>query len=183
MAPEVLRNELSDERADVYSFGVVLYELLTGLEPWAGLNPMQVVGAVGFAGQQLQLPAGLDPAVARLLEACWAPMPEHRPSFAHVLEVLRGLKELRAAPGTPASAGGAAGTPTAAEGDGNGGGGRDGALAGPQQSLPAQAAALAAAARAAAAGNKALPLLQQQQSSQQTQQQQQQGQPSLVPLL
>eukprot|EP00879_Flechtneria_rotunda_P007398 GHRR01007760.1.p1 GENE.GHRR01007760.1~~GHRR01007760.1.p1 ORF type:complete len:799 (+),score=316.22 GHRR01007760.1:393-2789(+) len=42
MAPEILRNEPSDEKADVYSYGVVLYELVTNQEPWTGLNPMQV---------------------------------------------------------------------------------------------------------------------------------------------
>jgi serine/threonine protein kinase len=42
MAPEILRNEPSDEKADVYSFGVVLYELVTNQEPWTSLNPMQV---------------------------------------------------------------------------------------------------------------------------------------------
>ena len=48
MAPEVLRNERYDEAADVYSFGVVLWEVLTGEGPWAEMNAMQVVGAVGF---------------------------------------------------------------------------------------------------------------------------------------
>lgn len=42
MAPEILRNEPSDEKADVYSYGVVLYELVTNQEPWTSLNPMQV---------------------------------------------------------------------------------------------------------------------------------------------
>ena len=42
-APEVLRNERSDEKCDVYSFGVILYELVTGLEPWQNLKPMQVL--------------------------------------------------------------------------------------------------------------------------------------------
>jgi serine/threonine protein kinase len=42
MAPEILRNEPSDEKCDVYSYGVVLYELVTGCEPWSSLNPMQV---------------------------------------------------------------------------------------------------------------------------------------------
>lgn len=42
MAPEVLRNEPSNEKCDVYSFGVIMYELVTGQEPWIDLNPMQV---------------------------------------------------------------------------------------------------------------------------------------------
>lgn len=42
MAPEVLRNEPSNEKCDVYSYGVILYELVTGREPWTELNPMQV---------------------------------------------------------------------------------------------------------------------------------------------
>lgn len=47
MAPEVLRNEPSNEKCDVYSFGVIMYELVTGLEPWIDLNPMQVCRTVG----------------------------------------------------------------------------------------------------------------------------------------
>ncbi len=42
MAPEVLRNEPSDEKSDVYSFGVILWELMTLQMPWHGMNVMQV---------------------------------------------------------------------------------------------------------------------------------------------
>jgi serine/threonine protein kinase len=94
MAPEILRNEPSDEKCDVYSYGVVMYELVTGLEPWHSLNPMQVVGAVGFAGQRLQLPPDLDPAVARIILACWKTNSRDRPSFGEVLDMLRPLKQL-----------------------------------------------------------------------------------------
>ncbi|RZC89067.1 hypothetical protein C5167_030761 [Papaver somniferum] len=48
MAPEVIRNEPSDEKSDVYSSGVVLWELATQKIPWDTLNEMQVIGAVGF---------------------------------------------------------------------------------------------------------------------------------------
>ncbi|KAL6990081.1 hypothetical protein U1Q18_015829 [Sarracenia purpurea var. burkii] len=41
MAPEVLRNEPSDEKSDVYSFGVILWELATEKIPWDNLNSMQ----------------------------------------------------------------------------------------------------------------------------------------------
>lgn len=42
MAPEVLRDELSNEKSDVYSFGVILWELATLQQPWGNLNPAQV---------------------------------------------------------------------------------------------------------------------------------------------
>lgn len=42
MAPEVLRDEPSNEKSDVYSFGVILWELATLKQPWFNLNPAQV---------------------------------------------------------------------------------------------------------------------------------------------
>ncbi|KAF3571926.1 hypothetical protein F2Q69_00059079 [Brassica cretica] len=48
MAPEVLRNEPSNGKCDVFTFGAILLELATLRLPWRGMNPMQVVGAVGF---------------------------------------------------------------------------------------------------------------------------------------
>ncbi|XP_059646747.1 serine/threonine-protein kinase CTR1-like isoform X2 [Cornus florida] len=42
MAPEVLRDEPSNEKSDVYSFGVILWELATLQQPWGNLNPAQI---------------------------------------------------------------------------------------------------------------------------------------------
>ncbi|RLM80492.1 serine/threonine-protein kinase EDR1 [Panicum miliaceum] len=71
MAPEVLRNEPSNEKCDVYSFGVILWELATMRVPWSGLNPMQVVGAVGFQNRRLDIPKEVDPQVASIISSCW----------------------------------------------------------------------------------------------------------------
>ncbi|KAF4373579.1 hypothetical protein F8388_025273 [Cannabis sativa] len=71
MAPEVLRNEPSDEKCDVYSFGVILWELSTMQQPWGGMNPMQVVGAVGFQHRRLDIPDDMDPAIADIIRKCW----------------------------------------------------------------------------------------------------------------
>ncbi|KAK2966419.1 hypothetical protein RJ640_003689 [Escallonia rubra] len=94
MAPEVLRNERSNEKSDVYSFGVVLWELVTLRIPWTEMNSMQVVGAVGFQHRHLQIPEEVDPMVGRIITDCWNPNPELRPSFGQIISRLRCLKHL-----------------------------------------------------------------------------------------
>ncbi|KAF8772565.1 hypothetical protein HU200_005523 [Digitaria exilis] len=91
MAPEVLRNEPSDEKCDVFSYGVILWELCTLLQPWEGMNPMQVVGAVGFQQRRLDIPGTVDPAVAEIIKRCWQTDPRMRPSFSDIMSALRPL--------------------------------------------------------------------------------------------
>ncbi|XP_075100655.1 uncharacterized protein LOC107800226 isoform X3 [Nicotiana tabacum] len=91
MAPEVLRNEPSDEKADIYSFGVILWELATKKIPWENLNSMQVIGAVGFMNQQLDIPKDVNPQWASIIESCWHSEPQLRPTF---LELVDNLKDL-----------------------------------------------------------------------------------------
>ncbi|PIN25655.1 Tyrosine kinase [Handroanthus impetiginosus] len=94
MAPEVLRNEPSNEKCDVYSFGVILWELATLKLPWSGMNPMQVVGAVGFQNRRLDIPKEVDPVVARIIWECWQTDPNLRPSFAQLSVALKPLQRL-----------------------------------------------------------------------------------------
>lgn len=58
-------------RCDVFSFGVILWELCTLQQPWGGMNPMQVVGAVGFQYRHLDIPDDMDPAIADIIIKCW----------------------------------------------------------------------------------------------------------------
>ncbi|KAK4414201.1 putative serine/threonine-protein kinase SIS8 [Sesamum alatum] len=93
MAPEVLRNEPSNEKCDVYSFGVILWELCTLRQPWGGMNPMQVVGAVGFQHRRLEIPEDMDPVVADIIRKCWQTDPNLRPSFAEIMAALKPLQK------------------------------------------------------------------------------------------
>ncbi|KAJ1376147.1 Serine-threonine/tyrosine-protein kinase, catalytic domain [Sesbania bispinosa] len=86
MAPEVLRNEPSNEKSDVFSFGVILWELMTQSIPWKNLNSLQVVGVVGFMDRRLDLPEGLDPNIASIINDCWRSDPEQRPSFEELIQ-------------------------------------------------------------------------------------------------
>ncbi|CAL5206185.1 unnamed protein product [Lathyrus oleraceus] len=94
MAPEVLRNEPANEKCDVYSFGVILWELTTTKIPWHGLNPMQVVGAVGFQNKRLEIPEEMDPVVAQIIRDCWQREPHLRPSFSQLMSRLYRLRQL-----------------------------------------------------------------------------------------
>lgn len=93
MAPEVLRNEPSDEKCDVYSFGVILWELCTLQQPWGGMNPMQVVGAVGFQHRRLDIPDDMDPAIADIIRKCWQTDSKLRPSFTEIMAALRPMQK------------------------------------------------------------------------------------------
>ncbi|KAK8623929.1 hypothetical protein V6N13_065289 [Hibiscus sabdariffa] len=92
MAPEVLRNEPSNEKSDVYSFGVVLWELATGKIPWDGLNSVQVIATVGFMNQRLEIPKELNPRWASIIESCLLSDPQSRPTFRELLDELRDLQ-------------------------------------------------------------------------------------------
>ncbi|KAJ4964950.1 hypothetical protein NE237_016799 [Protea cynaroides] len=91
MAPEFLRGEPSNEKSDVYSFGVILWELVSMQQPWNGLNPAQVVGAVAFQNRRLVIPSNTCPRLALLMESCWADDPEQRPSFTNIVDSLKKL--------------------------------------------------------------------------------------------
>ncbi|XP_057986939.1 serine/threonine-protein kinase CTR1 [Hevea brasiliensis] len=91
MAPEFLRGEPSNEKSDVYSFGVILWELVTMQQPWNGLSPAQVVGAVAFQNRRLAIPQNTSHALASLVESCWADDPAQRPSFGNIVESLKKL--------------------------------------------------------------------------------------------
>ncbi|KAI4996223.1 hypothetical protein ZWY2020_046814 [Hordeum vulgare] len=90
MAPEVLRNEPSDEKS--MSLVTVSYCGNFALQqPWEGMNAMQVVGAVGFQSRRLDIPDNVDPAVAEIITRCWQTDPRARPSFAEIMAALKPL--------------------------------------------------------------------------------------------
>ncbi|KAK6116088.1 hypothetical protein DH2020_008357 [Rehmannia glutinosa] len=91
MAPEFLRGEPSNEKSDVYSFGVILWELITMQQPWSGLSPAQVVGAVAFQNRRLSIPQNTSPILVSLMESCWADDPAQRPSFTNIVDTLKKL--------------------------------------------------------------------------------------------
>ncbi|KAL3838982.1 hypothetical protein ACJIZ3_023573 [Penstemon smallii] len=57
------------------------------------MNPMQVVGAVGFQHRRLDIPDNMDPIVADIIKKCWQTDPKLRPSFAEIMAALKPLQK------------------------------------------------------------------------------------------
>ena len=109
-APEVMRGERVSEKSDVYSFGVVLWEIVMVQQPWKHLRPEQVVFAVGSGASSLDLSSISQPDVSSLIQDCWHPQAQQRPSFAAIIKRLSGLSELRTSEDVMSSA-----SPTSSE--------------------------------------------------------------------
>ena len=66
MAPEQVRGKRTDPRTDVYSLGAILYEMLTGVVPFANENPWAAMNA-RVLGDPLA-PRAQNPALSRQAE-------------------------------------------------------------------------------------------------------------------
>lgn len=80
MAPEILRHERYDARADLWSLGTIVYELLFGVPPYTGSNPMQLLNTIenGPSRVTLPTPTELSEEGAWLLQAALARDPSER---------------------------------------------------------------------------------------------------------
>jgi serine/threonine-protein kinase len=103
MAPEQAAGDPHiDQRADLYAFGAMAYEMFTGLTPFAGLAPYQMLAAhvtepvEPIANRRPSLP----PALAQLVMACLAKNAADRPQSA--TEVLQALEVIEKPDRSPA---------------------------------------------------------------------------------
>jgi serine/threonine protein kinase len=80
MAPEQVEGREADARSDVWALGAVLYEMVTGVRPFAGDTPASVIGAIlrdtppAISTRQPLTPRALD----RLMDHCLAKDPDER---------------------------------------------------------------------------------------------------------
>ncbi|KAK7338882.1 hypothetical protein VNO77_19516 [Canavalia gladiata] len=93
MAPELLNGNSNrvSEKVDVFSFGISMWELLTGEEPYADMHCGAIIGGIVKNTLRPPVPERCDSEWRKLMEECWSPDPESRPSFTEITRRLRSM--------------------------------------------------------------------------------------------
>ena len=95
MAPELLRDSHPSTHSDIWSMGMIMYELLTRIMPFQGLQRISVVvravraGAVPFAPRAVA--AAAPSGFVQMMRLCWHSEPCKRPSVDQLLRQTRQL--------------------------------------------------------------------------------------------
>ena len=94
MAPEIIQSKPYNERIDSYAFGIILFEVTARSVPYSDsphLPPLELAKAVteGLRPDTSQVDEGCPPAVSKLMQRCWSPMPYDRPSFDSIIDCLK----------------------------------------------------------------------------------------------
>lgn len=78
-----------------------MWESLARRVPFDGMTAMQAGLSVATQGLRPGMPPGTDPAHARLIAECWAPVADQRPAFADIVGRLEGMLASGVAEGLP----------------------------------------------------------------------------------
>ena len=113
-APEVLLESRYSSKSDVWSLGVVVWEVFCqAATPYSSLVSAEDVAVFVAGGGRLDRPPGCASDLAALMRSCWRRRPSERPTFAALLDKIKGKssiyyvtppREPRYAPGKAGSA-------------------------------------------------------------------------------
>ena len=101
MAPEVFKHQRYGHKVDIFAYGVIMFQLFEKRTPFEGITPVAVARMVAEKNLRPAFPdprrtsgstmSQTPPAVQRLIQECWHPLPERRPEFAEICRRLEAV--------------------------------------------------------------------------------------------
>lgn len=88
ISPEVLKNHEYTTKNDVYAFSMLLYEIVTGNEPFIGVNVYEIVYSV-IQGIRPIIPDSISEQCQDLISRCWSEDPDERPTFEEITNIIK----------------------------------------------------------------------------------------------
>jgi serine/threonine protein kinase len=93
MAPEVFRHEPYNLKVDVYSFAMIIFQVFEGTPPFTGMDPVEAARSASMLNLRPGFPSrrgltAIDEALRALVEDCWHPDAESRPTFVEIIKRL-----------------------------------------------------------------------------------------------
>lgn len=80
MAPEAMAKSQYTSSSDIYAFGIVAFEILFERQAFQDLEGFDLINAVVSENMRPVIPEDLDNKLRTLLNRCWAPNPDQRPT-------------------------------------------------------------------------------------------------------
>lgn len=89
IAPEIWVSSSYSKSSDVYAFAFLVYEILSNVSPFQGMDSYQIMYKISVSKYRPHLDDSISPAFKNLIEKCWDENPDHRPTFDEILNDLK----------------------------------------------------------------------------------------------
>jgi len=87
VAPEILKGGKFSKESDIYSMGMIMWELTTGLQPFANIEHDTDLIYEIIDGKRPEITNDTPEDFARLMKKCWNSDPKKRPSAEKICEI------------------------------------------------------------------------------------------------
>ncbi|GBB94555.1 hypothetical protein RclHR1_02380014 [Rhizophagus clarus] len=88
VAPELLRGADYSKKADIYSFAIIMWEICSGIRPYAGTAHNLGMAKDICEGKRPPVPPGTPSFYSELMKSCWDVNPNNRPDAPEVLKTV-----------------------------------------------------------------------------------------------